>query len=608
MKTCYQLCFCILILFSFHLSAQPPQAIPYQAVARDNSGNVIASQNISVRFSIRDSIATGTLVYSETQYAATNSLGLFTVDIGRGTVASGVFKNIKWGNNAKFLQVELDTAGGSSYTDMGTSEMLSVPYALFADSSNFAGVIYDTSLMVINTSTHDTVFLVDKTGKSKHKGKESFYGGVWIYNESLVVVNESGEIVFIVFPDGTSHHKGLETFEGGIQVKNATGEVTFNVAPDGTSRHAGLESFAGGIDVLSGSAIRLRDPQGNLRVVINADDLILTDASGNPTFAVNSSTGISFHKGQEFFNGGLVVSNSAISVEDANGNEVFKVNPDGTSMHNGLETFNAGIVVANSNLNVTGTGVISGNGSGITGLNASNVNNGILGNAFTSGTSSNVPNTLILRDGSGNFSGGTMTGTFAGNGTGLSLSSNVALKNTANVFSQPQTININSGTPAFQCMNALGPAAVFNGNVQVNGNLSKASGSFKIDHPLDPTNKYLYHSFVESPDMMNIYNRNVTLDVDGKATIELPDWFGALNKDFRYQLTPIGASGPDLYVAEEVSNNLFKIAGGKPGMKVSWQVTGVRHDAYANDHRVVVEEEKTAEARGTYLYPEAINK
>ena len=96
-------------------------------------------------------------------------------------------------------------------------------------------------------------------------------------------------------------------------------------------------------------------------------------------------------------------------------------------------------------------------------------------------------------------------------------------------------------------------AAVLNGKVQITGNLEKAGGSFKIDHPLDPANKYLCHSFVESPDMKNVYDGVVVLDRKGKAEIELPNWFGALNKDFRYQLTAIGAPGPNLYIAEEIS-------------------------------------------------------
>jgi len=144
----------------------------------------------------------------------------------------------------------------------------------------------------------------------------------------------------------------------------------------------------------------------------------------------------------------------------------------------------------------------------------------------------------------------------------------------------------------------------FAGNLNVTGKLTKGSGSFKIDHPLDPANKYLSHSFVESPDMMDVYNGVTRLDAKGQAWVNLPDYFEALNGDFRYQLTAIGAPAPRLYVAQEVSHNRFKIAGGRPGGKVSWQVTGIRHDAYANAHRIPVTEDKPAAEQGTYLHPD----
>jgi len=146
------------------------------------------------------------------------------------------------------------------------------------------------------------------------------------------------------------------------------------------------------------------------------------------------------------------------------------------------------------------------------------------------------------------------------------------------------------------------------GNVQISGTLSKGGGSFKIDHPLDPANRYLSHSFVESPDMMNIYNGNIVLNAKGEAVVTMPAWFEALNREFRYQLTALGAPGPNLYVAAEIKGNTFKIAGGKPGTKISWQVTGVRHDAYANAHRIPLEEDKTGDERGTYLHPEAFGQ
>ena len=152
-----------------------------------------------------------------------------------------------------------------------------------------------------------------------------------------------------------------------------------------------------------------------------------------------------------------------------------------------------------------------------------------------------------------------------------------------------------------------GLAGRFIGDVVVTGTLSKGGGSFKIDHPLDPENKYLYHSFVESPDMMNVYNGNVTTDKNGEATVTFPEYFEALNRDFRYQLTVIGTFAQAI-VADEIKGNRFVIRTSVPGVKVSWQVTGIRRDAWANKNRIQVEEEKPEKERGYYLHPEAFNQ
>lgn len=148
-------------------------------------------------------------------------------------------------------------------------------------------------------------------------------------------------------------------------------------------------------------------------------------------------------------------------------------------------------------------------------------------------------------------------------------------------------------------------AGQFNGNVDINGDLNvSGTKSFKIDHPLDAAKKYLYHASVESPEMKNIYDGVVVLDARGEAEVTLPAWFEALNTNFRYQLTAIGAASPDLYIAEEMSSNRFKIAGGRPNMKVCWQVTGIRQDAWAKANPLPVEQDKSAQEQGYYLHPE----
>jgi len=128
--------------------------------------------------------------------------------------------------------------------------------------------------------------------------------------------------------------------------------------------------------------------------------------------------------------------------------------------------------------------------------------------------------------------------------------------------------------------------------------------SFQIDHPLDPANKYLNHFSAEGPEAYLIYRGNITLDANGSALVKLPAYFEAVNVDFCYQLTPVGAPMPDLHIAAEVSGNAFKIAGGQPGGKVSWMVTGIRSDPWMREHGRPAEQEKPDELKGRYVHPD----
>ncbi len=160
-----------------------------------------------------------------------------------------------------------------------------------------------------------------------------------------------------------------------------------------------------------------------------------------------------------------------------------------------------------------------------------------------------------------------------------------------------------SGVGVYGYNSAGGYAGYFNGNVRITGSCcAAAAGTYQIDNPADPANQILSHAAVESSDMKNIYDGVAVLDAQGAAVVQLPDWFEALNQDFRYQLTCIGGFAP-VYVDQEIKNNRFSIAGGKPGMKVSWQVTGIRHDAYAQAHPMQVEQAKPPQQRGKYLHP-----
>lgn len=167
-----------------------------------------------------------------------------------------------------------------------------------------------------------------------------------------------------------------------------------------------------------------------------------------------------------------------------------------------------------------------------------------------------------------------------------------------------------TGGDGISVVNTTGIAADLHGNVHVSdtldvtGFLSKGGGSFKIDHPLHPESHYLYHSFVESPDMMNVYNGNITTDHAGHASVAMPDYFDVLNRDFRYQLTVIGAFAQAI-IKKKLKDNQFVIQTDQPKIEVSWQITGIRQDQYAEQNRIEVEVEKEEKYKGRYLHHEA---
>jgi len=155
---------------------------------------------------------------------------------------------------------------------------------------------------------------------------------------------------------------------------------------------------------------------------------------------------------------------------------------------------------------------------------------------------------------------------------------------------------------------AGGFAGVFVGRVVVTGPLTKGGGGFEIDHPLAPDARFLTHSFVESPDMLNVYSGTLTTDKHGECCVTLPDYCEALNHEFRYQLTVVGSRFAHAIVKEEICGHRFTVATSRPHIKVCWQVTGVRRDAWARANPLVVERDKTDAERGRYLHPELYGK
>jgi hypothetical protein len=330
---------------------------------------------------------------------------------------------------------------------------------------------------------------------------------------------------------------------------------------------------------------------------------------------------------------GAVSAATGVQGRSANGVGVWGESNDPTGAHCGVygkSSNGTGVCGEGGNTGVFGTGTSYGvfgsaPSSGVIGLTTSDSGFAVLGrNESTTGQAYGVLGVTDSRDSNaagvvGSF-GGTPNAGYGVRGIGGTYgvygTSDTGFGASTGVFGESTTADgtgvqgIAHGGPSAWAVwgrSVSGLAGRFDGNVSIVGNLSKSGGSFKIDHPLDPANKYLQHAFVESPDMKNIYDGVVVLDANGEAVVEMPGWFDALNKECRYQLTCIGGFAP-VYIAEELTDNYFKIAGGQAGMKVSWQVTGNRRDAYANAHRTPVEEDKPAEERGSYLHPELFDQ
>lgn len=415
MKSIKHLLTAAILLYCTICYAQVPESFNYQAVARDGSGSLIQNQSIAAIMGIYSGAGGANLEYEETHNLSTNEYGMINLKIGTGTVNSGNFSDINWGEDVYFLGVQLDV--GSGLVNLGKTQLVSVPYAMHA-----------------------------------------------------------------------------KTVERGIWQKNSD-----NIYYDAGSAGIGIDNPLVKVHVIS------------------------ENSSGASGSALGSQSSTSQYLSPAVY--GRSIGSTADITHGVFGNAYS--NDAFYAM--GVRAEGGGASVNNYGIYATDHGE-PGSGYSIAVYGEQNGNGDI-----------------------GNYAG------------------------------------------------------YFMGDVYVAGNLAKSGGSFKIDHPLDPANKYLVHSFIESPDMMNVYNGNTTTNSNGTAVVTLPDYFETLNMDFRYQLTVIGKFAQAI-VYEEISNNQFTIRTDQPNTKVSWLVTGIRQDPWANENRIVPEIDKKNIEKGKYLHPELYSR
>jgi hypothetical protein len=285
------------------------------------------------------------------------------------------------------------------------------------------------------------------------------------------------------------------------------------------------------------------------------------------------------------------------------GNGVFSVAASGAAVAGfGAATTGTTPAVFGAASSPSAPGVSGVGGTGVLGQSSiccGSPGGNFLGFTASSGSGSGGTDGVEATGGSGDPSGVLITGGAGVRGTGGN-GPTLGDDGPGGVF---QGGNASGGGDGIDALAGSGFAGFFAGNIAVTGTITAGTKDFKIDHPLDPANKYLVHASVESSEMMNIYTGNVITDAQGEATVQLPEWFEVLNTDFRYQLTVIGQFAQAI-VARKIESSTFRIRTNAPNVEVSWQVAGIRQDAFAKAHPLVVEEKKDARLQGFYIHPE----
>ncbi len=380
-------------------------------------------------------------------------------------------------------------------------------------------------------------------------------------NHPFFIYTNNGGAKLTVMPSGfvgigsTAPSHKLTLFENsGFVLTNYQNGTTGTSSADGFM--VGLDDVAGNVDIWNWEATDMK-----------------IGTSGSERMRITSGGNV-----------GIGTSNPARPLEVNNAMKFTNSSADPNDGVIGTATFAAGLNIVGIDTDATGRKI---NSWGSLIQNENLAGNSFIGNTFFNGDpGATLPMIYMFKSGSSNPNKMVIAHSPAFSNYGLQYTDSNDVFNFLGNGSVRMSVNLASGA------------------VNVPGTLTKGSGTFKIDHPQDPENKYLYHSFVESPDMMNVYNGNIVTDATGVAIVSLPEYFESLNKDFRYQLTVIGEFAQAI-VFKKIANNQFQIKTDKPNIEVSWQVTGIRKDPFAEKNRIVPEVEKTGSEKGKYLHPEA---
>ena len=332
------------LFISFLTFAQVPQGISYQAIALNGSGTPVVSSNVRVKLSILDTSATGTVLYSETQLKTTNAQGLFNLVIGQGTVVSGTFASISWGTNSKFLKVEMDATGGTNYAPVGTTQLLSVPYALYTDRvGSISGSSSINDDLIENKSS--SLIFDDYTDNKIYAYNGNI--GTWssqLYNggTSVTIQESNGNAFFDDYTDNKIYSYNGKTgtwssqlYNGGtsVTIQASNGNAFFDDYTDNKIYSYNGKTGTWSFQTYNGST--------SATFSLSNNNVFFDDYTANRIFAYSGKTGT---WSSQLYNGGTSVtiqaSNGNAFFDDYTDNKVYSYN--GKTGTWSFQTYNAG--------------------------------------------------------------------------------------------------------------------------------------------------------------------------------------------------------------------------------------------------------------------------